>query len=259
MVGEPARPVPLAPYLITTHDTRAGPNLSSAACFCSYVLVTFWDQHGFRVRLDWGIGGSLRLAANCSVIVVVDVLRFTTVVEVAVARGVSVEPLARPEKGSDPMSPSLAIRAKAGSRLRIHSPNGGAASLAASTAGAEVLAACFRNASAVALAVDDRGPVGLVAAGERWPDGTLRPCWEDLCGAGAVAAGLAALGGLSPEAEAAVSVFLASRVRLPQLLNASVSGRELLKRGRDQDIALAAGLDAGSAVPALVAGAFTCP
>jgi 2-phosphosulfolactate phosphatase len=190
------------------------------------------------------------------VIVVVDVLRFTTVVEIAVSRGVAVEPLPQPELGSDPISPSEAERAAAGSRLRIHSPNGGAVSIAAAAAGAEVVAACFRNASSTAAAVAGAGPVGLVAAGERWPDESLRPCWEDLCGAGSIAAALPSAR-LSPEAEAAASMFLAARSRLPQLLKDCVSGRELLERGLDRDVALAAALDVGTTVASHVAGAFS--
>jgi len=53
-----------------------------------------------------------------------------------------------------------------------------------------------------------------VPAGEQWPDGSLRPAYEDLVGAGAVANRLLALDPsveLTPEAEASVLAFRALR------------------------------------------------
>ena len=50
----------------------------------------------------------------------------------------------------------------------------------------DVVAASLRNAEAVGawIGEQDYNSVAVVAAGERWPDGSLRPALEDLLGAG---------------------------------------------------------------------------
>jgi len=86
-----------------------------------------------------------------------------------------------------------------------------------------VVAACLRNTATVGswLTAHDYGtperPVAVVAAGERWPDGALRPALGDLLGAGAVTAG--------------------------------VSGRELASTGFAGDVAIAAERDVCAVVP----------
>jgi len=145
-----------------------------------------------------------------------------------------------------------------GTRLELASPNGATVSLAAADAGAVVLAGCLRNASAVAAAARRLGgPVGMVAAGERRPDGSLRPAVEDLIGAGAV---LHALGGHpSPEARAAVAAFLDAAPDLPSVLADCASGRELAARGLAADLRLAAERDVSRTVPRLEGRAFAQP
>jgi 2-phosphosulfolactate phosphatase len=117
------------------------------------------------------------------------------------------------------------------------------------------------------------GPIGLVPAGERWPDGTLRVAAEDAIGVGAIAAALqqgdataaqseqghpAATRDrhtLSPEAELAVAQFAAATRRgLLPVLSELASGRELIAGGYAEDVRLAADLDVSQAVPRLVDG-----
>jgi 2-phosphosulfolactate phosphatase len=225
------------------------------------------DQPGFDPRLAWAAHGGTRLALACPVLVVVDVLRFTTAVEVAVASGAQVVPERWPGAvssagaGEGPgrrafsLSPASLAGVAAGTRVVLASPNGATVSLAAAGAGAVVLAGCLRNASAVAAAARDLGgPVGVVAAGELRHDGSLRPAVEDLIGAGAV---LHALGGHpSPEARAAVAAFLDAAPDLPSVLAGCASGRELAARGLTADLRLAAAHDVSRTVPRLVGGAF---
>ena len=49
---------------------------------------------GSRARCEWGLSGLLALRDEVAVLVVVDVLSFSTAVEVAVGRGAAVLPFA---------------------------------------------------------------------------------------------------------------------------------------------------------------------
>jgi 2-phosphosulfolactate phosphatase len=233
-------------------------------------------QHGYRRRMDWGRAGVQLLAREVDLVIVVDVLSFSTAVSVAVERGAAVIPYRVPDtsaadyargigatlagadrSGPGPtLSPASLTALRGGERLVLPSPNGaGCASLAAE-AGASVVAGCLRNASAVArFAALRGGPTAVIAAGELWPDGRLWPAVEDLIGAGAVLAGIDA-DAMSPEAKAAVAVFRAARDDLLEALAGSASGRELVDRGFSDDVAMAARLDVTDLVPMLRDGVF---
>ena len=72
-------------------------------------------------------------------------------------------------------------------RLVLPSPNGSTIASRLEGDGAAVLGASMRNAAAVSRWIarhhDPATTVAVVAAGERWPDGQLRPAVEDLWGA----------------------------------------------------------------------------
>ena len=116
-----------------------------------------------------------------------------------------------------------------------------------------VLAASLRNATAVAehaRRLVGGADVAVIPAGERWPDGALRPAVEDLLGAGAV---IAALGGVcTAEAEVARRAFVASGGEVAGLVADSLSGRELSDRGFSEDVELAVQVDVSATVPLLV-------
>jgi len=259
------------------------------------------DRH--VVRLDWGPGAAEALstyavAAGSPVCaVVVDVLSFTTCVSVAMDAGMRVHPyrwkdesaqafadsvgatLAQPRSatrtgGGVSLSPASIRAAGPVEDLVLPSPNGSTISAVLADAGADVVAASLRNRAAVAAWLvgwlESSGgsraqpAVVVVPAGERWPDGTLRPAVEDLWGAGAVVAALAARlehrAGpllLSPEAEAAGAAWLAVEERVARALRECASGRELVEQGWPSDVEIAAELDASDRVPLLVDGAFT--
>jgi len=158
------------------------------------------------------------------------------------------------------LSPARLICAPAPGRLVLPSPNGSAIA-AAATAG-HVLAGCLRNATAVARWLRDHDfgrpgrPAAIIAAGERWPAGELRPALEDLLGAGAIIAALGRPRALSPEAAAARAAWRVQRRDIADVIRRCASGQELIAAGHAADVDLAARHDAQATVPLLTAGAF---
>ena len=233
------------------------------------VLPDYLTQSAYDVRFEWGELGLRALAQEARRFVIVDVLRFTTCVSVACARGAAVLPFLwkdarvaayaaehRAENGERyRLSPAALAELAPGARLVLPSPNGSALSFEAAARG-EVLAGCLRNAGAVAARADAaEGPIAVIAAGERWPDGSLRPALEDLLGAGAVIARLA--GRLSPEAAQAREAFERAARDLEGALRACASGRELETKGHGRDLPFAAALDADRVAPVLRDAAYT--
>jgi 2-phosphosulfolactate phosphatase len=158
---------------------------------------------------EWGLAGIEALRPHVSIFVIVDVLSFSTAVDVAVSRGAVVYPfpygeakaaraaaadvgavLAQPRRAGGEqlsLSPASLTGIAAGTKLMLPSPNGSRLSLRGDPV--PVLTGCFRNVAAVAAlarAMSQGGIIGVIAAGERWPDGSLRPAIEDLLGAGAI-------------------------------------------------------------------------
>lgn len=229
-------------------------------------------QDGHRVRFEWGPPGIEATAADH--VVIVDVLRFSTAVDAAVGRGARVHPCrwndgsaselaervgARVADGADPDGPSLSpvrlARLDRGEQIVLPSLNGSTVAALAEQEGATVLAACLRNAAAIGRWLNERdGDVAVIACGERWPDGSLRPALEDHLGAGAVIAELG--GSRSPDAEAAAALWRAVRHHAPELVRSAASGLENVARGWADDLAYAVQVGASATVPLLVDGAF---
>jgi 2-phosphosulfolactate phosphatase len=245
------------------------------------------DARGpYDVRFEWGAAGAAALAPSSSCLVVVDVLSFSTSVTVAVEAGTRVYPCAwrdetaaafarerqaelavgrRAASDGRPwsLSPAALRRAPFTPRLVLPSPNGSAICASAAGGGggggATVIAGCLRNAAAVGrFLYEAAGAVAVIAAGERWPDGSLRPALEDLLGAGAVIAALVECGVrvLSPEAEAARACFEGT-ADIAAAVEGSVSGRELADGGFGEDVAIAVESGSCPLVPVLADGAFT--
>jgi 2-phosphosulfolactate phosphatase len=235
-----------------------------------------FDQHDFRARLEWGLAGVHTLAPVVDLVVIVDVLSFSTAVSIATDQGARIVPyryqdvtaaeharalgatLASPNRraAGPTLSPASLGSLRAGDLVVLPSPNGATCAVEAAASGAMVVAGCLRNATAVGrLVAGHGGAVAIVAAGEAWPDGSVRFAVEDLIGAGAILAGVDD-DTLSPEARAAAAAFRGIRGTLGRILLESASGRELARAGYTADVELAADLDATDRVPVLVDGAF---
>jgi 2-phosphosulfolactate phosphatase len=207
-------------------------------------------------------------------VIVVDVLRFTTAVDAGVSRGATVYPyrwkddsmhqfarevdavLADPGATDGPsLSPVSLLALQPGDRVVLPSPNGSTCATVAAEAAAAVYAASLRNASAVGQWVGTHhGSVTVIACGERWPDGSLRPSLEDYLGAGAVLS--AVPGDRSPEARMAGKAWEAARDDISATIANCVSGREATARGWSRDLEFACDVGASETVPMLQRGGF---
>jgi 2-phosphosulfolactate phosphatase len=233
-----------------------------------------FDQSEFDVRFEWGLKGLEVLLPDSDVIIIVDVLSFSTCVDVVTARGSAVYPyrwkdetahryaeevgaaLAGGRNNSGDgfsLSPASFINKNLPGKLVLPSPNGSTLSLA--TDSKTNICGCLRNAEAVAkFARQTGGKIAVIAAGEQWPDGSLRPAFEDLLGAGAIISFLR--GSLSPESQSALSVFNDAKDYYGQIKMCS-SGKELIERGFEEDVKIAAQFNASQNVPVMEAGAYT--
>jgi 2-phosphosulfolactate phosphatase len=225
---------------------------------------------------EWGLNGVQILRERAATLVIVDVLSFTTAVDIAVSRGAHVIPfplgdeeaaaqaaaeagavLAHPRRaigGQYSLSPVSLQTIAPGTRLMLPSPNGSRLSLEGGSA--TVFAGCLRNRRAVACAAASQGgDVAVIPAGERWrTDGSLRPAIEDWIGAGAVLDALDMP--LSAEARVARDAFRSAGDDLAALIRHSLSGRELIDVGFAQDVELAIQIDVSTTAPRLRDGVY---
>lgn len=178
-------------------------------------------QVDYSARFEWGSDGVTQVGAGSDIVVIVDILSFTTCVDIVSARGGAVFPY------------------RSICTVLAQQLNG------------MVIAACLRNAAAVSSYIRElRASVTVIASGERWQNGALRPAIEDMIGAGAVLEGLPKHR-LSPEAQLAVAVYQSAKRDLSAILAGTGSGRELIAKGYAEDVDIAACLHISDAVPIL--------
>jgi 2-phosphosulfolactate phosphatase len=242
--------------------------------------VDAWRQREHGVRFDWGLAGAVAIAERADVVVIVDVLSFTTTLTVALDEGVAVLPFrwgderaadharehgavlavgrSRAGPGQISLSPATLRNGLLPDRVVLPSPNGATIAHHLAAGRAQCVGASLRNAGSVAAWIADthdpaRTTVAVVAAGERWPDGELRPAVEDLWGAGAVIDHLSRGGWteLSPEATGARAAWLAVAGDVRTGLLTCASGLELVQGGHAVDVEIAAEVGTSRCVPVL--------
>ncbi|PSB20122.1 hypothetical protein C7B65_08695 [Phormidesmis priestleyi ULC007] len=232
-----------------------------------------FDQSEFEIRCEWGEQGVAQLAPISDVVIIIDVLSFSTCVEIANSRGAIVFPYLWKDHSAQDFATSinaeLADRRNSGSRyelspaslaqvanntrLVLPSPNGSTLSL--KTGKTPTLAGCLRNSRAIAATATTYGKrISVIPAGEKWQDGSLRPSFEDWVGAGAILSHLK--GNLSPEAQAAIAAYQTAQSNLKSLLKRCSSGKELIEKRFEQDVDLATELEVSDCVPTLVNSAY---
>jgi 2-phosphosulfolactate phosphatase len=240
-----------------------------------------YSQLAYRCRLEWGVGGAIRAARRGDIIVIVDVLSFSTSTAIACDLGASIVPAADdieanelaqqfgyevavrrqdvPRLGRYSLSPVSFTDAHFTRPIVLPSPNGATASLA-SNLGGTVLIGAFVNARAVTDAVnrllETDGAITLVACGERWPeaqaDGRIRFALEDFLGAGALANAIDVE--KSPEALAAAAAYRALEKNLIDIVSKCGSANELHAIGYERDVEIALSIDYCDSVPSLREG-----
>lgn len=233
-----------------------------------------FDQSEYVVRCEWGAKGVEALAPLSDVVVIVDVLSFSTSVDISVSRGATVFPYRwRDERVYEysrkvkaevancqnqngySLAPSTLENLPKNYRIVLPSPNGSTLTILAKEF-STVLCGCLRNAKSVAEEAVRLGKsISVIPCGERWHgDHSLRPCLEDILGAGAILSEIDSF--LSPEAESAKMLFNSYSDKLFDSISKCSSGKEKLSQKKERDIELACDLNCSNSVPVLNDGAY---
>lgn len=225
------------------------------------------------INFEWGRHGLEKCSATSDAVIIIDVLSFSTCVDIVTEKGGCIFPyrykddtsveyaksvnahLTSFKRSSElpSLSPVSLKNIPPGSRIVLPSPNGSELTL---LSGSKLtICACLRNFTAVAGYVNTLdGNITVIAAGEKWPDGSIRFAIEDFLGAGAVLSLLQAE--LSIEAQACRSFFTANQQNTESIIYGCISGRELAERGFKCDVDAALELNISGSIPVLHSGCY---
>jgi 2-phosphosulfolactate phosphatase len=241
-----------------------------------------FSQSPFACRFEWGLKGVRDAAFRGDIIIIVDVLSFSSAVVTAAHYGAKIFPsfdyesaylfaeqtggtvaLKRDEAyGGPSLSPLSYGPSDKGRHYILPSPNGSACASSLSGKGNTLLCGSLINAESAAekaMEIKDERSITVIACGEQWTDVTasensLRPCLEDYLGAGAILSFLH--GSKSPEASVCNFSFLSVREKLEDLIWDCGSGRELRKKGYEEDVTYCSRLNLYNTVPVFVKDHF---
>ncbi|CAI1498929.1 2-phosphosulfolactate phosphatase [Serratia ficaria] len=224
--------------------------------------MSFFSQQPFDIRLEWGTNAVELMAGEADCVIIVDVMSFSSCVSLAVGQGAWVYPYpwkdASAEEYADrlgavtasetrrfagngySLSPASLANIAPGTKLVLPSPNGSALAFSARDSAAAVFCGGLRNLSATAASCKAYSRILVVAGGEKWPDGSLRPALEDWLAAGGIVSLLPGRSP-SPEAQAAAAAY---RALASSTLRQCSSARELIERGFSADVDLCLAVDA---------------
>ena len=243
-----------------------------------------------KVKLDWDVEGLQFALEENDIVVIVDVLRFSSTITIAIANGFIIYPMSDNERGAKfaasigagmsgrlgmakySLSPQSFLKHsdKDNKKVVLYSQNGAAcAELIKENDIAYI--GCLLNAKAVgeqvtAIAKEIRHNVSVIAAGEkraRELGGRLEYledeisfkkvfAVEDYLGCGAIISYINLP--RSPEAEVCELAFRASKSKLKELLLESFSGRYLVQTKRKEDVEHSSQLNLDNVVPVIRKG-----
>ncbi|MDF2910571.1 MAG: 2-phosphosulfolactate phosphatase [Sporolactobacillus laevolacticus] len=239
-----------------------------------------FDQSPFHCRVEWGKRGARDAAERGDLVIVVDVLSFSSTVITALNYGAIIYPyppslngkdfagkigaqyiLGRSEAaklGTPTLSPTSFNQAHENKKYVLTSLNGAFCTWIASKVPA-LLIGSLLNASSVArvanqLSTQANVNITVIPCGEQWNDvraneDTLRPSIEDYLGTGAILAELE--GSKSPEAELCAAAFTHAHQKISDLIWECGSGRELREKGFAEDVRHCSQLNIFQTVPLL--------
>jgi 2-phosphosulfolactate phosphatase len=246
-----------------------------------------YSQTPFDLKVEWGIRGAREAAERKEIMIIVDVLSFSSTVATALQFGAEIYPFPPPinektrkyaerlgaelsvgraesiKTGKRSLSPVSFSPEDSGRAFVLCSLNG-AACVEAGKLSPALFAGSLRNAKAVAgaamkLKEETGSTVTIIPCGERWEqprakESELRPGIEDYLGAGVILSYMQ--GNLSPEAFVCRQAFLLSQQELPFLIENCGSGKELIERGFSQDVHHCSQLNVTTVVPILSQNKF---
>lgn len=244
-------------------------------------MENIFNQSPFQCRMDWGLRGVDEAVKRGDIIIIIDILSFSTAVVSAVHYGAIIYPFPKTgdaealgklvdaevilgrkeakELGKPSQSPTSYNDSFKGKKYVMCTTNGGECSKIAKKVPA-LLIGSFLNASAVAnvanqIKKEKNLNISVIACGEKWSkkadeETILRPSIEDYLGAGAILSLLE--GTKSPEAEVCIASFESCKLELDRLLWDCSSGRELRSMGVEEDLIYSSKIDMYAEAPILV-------